>query len=220
MGFNNKEGMGMKKKIIILLGSLILISFITSINGKLYNMENYSIKIILNIFLNLLNGTIALISMKLIGIRLELDIKNKKQYFIGIVIALILSSFLAFLPTLFGISLVGGHIDFSVKTIIFSLIYYIFVIGAVEELIFRVYLQETFISMLKKNKWIGVILSSLVFGFWHLINGSLIQVVFTFFIGLIFGFSKYLIKDCQYLGLALGHGFYDFLNIVVRMLVI
>ena len=94
------------------------------------------------------------------------------------------------------------------------------IIGPVEELIFRVYLQETFIGFFEKNKWIGVIITSLIFGLWHFINGSFIQVLFIFGIGLIFGFSKYLIKNCKYLGLAVGHGLYDFLNVVLRMFII
>lgn len=59
-----------------------------------------------------------------------------------------------------------------------------------------------------------------MFGWWHLINGSLLQVAFTFGIGLVFGMCKYYIKNCKYLGLALGHGLYDFLNVVVRMFVV
>ena len=70
-----------------------------------------------------------------------------------------------------------------------------FYVGFLEELIFRVYIQDTFISFFNKNKWIGVVIASFIFGLWHLINASLVQVLFTFMIGLVFGLSKYLIKD-------------------------
>lgn len=46
------------------------------------------------------------------------------------------------------------------------------------------------------------------------------QVLFTFGIGLVFGFAKYKIKDCKYPGLAFGHGLYDFINTLVRMFVV
>ena len=69
-------------------------------------------------------------------------------------------------------------------------------------------------------QWIGVIIAAALFGIWHIINGSLFQVLFTFGFGLIFGFAKYFLKNCKYLGLALGHGFYDFLNVIVCMFVI
>ena len=52
------------------------------------------------------------------------------------------------------------------------------------------------------------------------INGSIMQVLFTFGIGLVFGTCRYLIKDCKYPGLALGHGLYDFLNEIVRIFVV
>ena len=39
-------------------------------------------------------------------------------------------------------------------------------------------------------------------------------------IGLVFGFAKYKIKDCGYVGVALAHGLYDFLNTVVRMFIV
>ena len=94
------------------------------------------------------------------------------------------------------------------------------IIGPVEEFVFRVYLQDMFVSFFKKQKWIGVVVSSFLFGLWHMINGNVIQVLFTFGIGLVFGFAKYKIKDCGYIGVSFGHGLYDFLNTVVRMFVV
>ena len=38
--------------------------------------------------------------------------------------------------------------------------------------------------------------------------------------GLVFGFAKYKIKDCGYVGVSFGHGLYDFLNILVRMFIV
>ena len=75
--------------------------------------------------------------------------------------------------------MVGGHANFSITSIIFYLFYFILVIGPVEELIFRVYLQDTFTSFFKKNKYIGVIITAFIFGMWHFINGSFISVIFT-----------------------------------------
>lgn len=71
--------------------------------------------------------------------------------------------------------------------------------------------------MFSKNRWIGVIIASALFGLWHLINGSFIQVLFTFGIGLVFGLTKEYIKDLHYTGIALSHGLYDFLNYIVTL---
>ena len=38
--------------------------------------------------------------------------------------------------------------------------------------------------------------------------------------GIVFGFSKYKIKDCGYVGVSVGHGLYDFLNTLVRMFIV
>lgn len=133
-------------------------------------------------------------------------------------IALVLQLCIGVIPAMLGQSLVGNHTDFVLWSFIFYFFYYVLIIGPVEELIFRVYIQDTFIELLPRYKWLGVLAASVLFGFWHLINGNLIQVLFTSVIGCVFGFSKYLIKNCKYSGVAVAHGLYDFLNIVTRIL--
>lgn len=210
----------MKKRIIVLIISILAITATTCMTGLFSDISNITLKRLVYVLLNVLNGGIALIAIKLTGIKIDIDFKNKKQYLIGIGIAIIMSLCLAVIPVLFGTSLVGKHTDFSWSSLLFNLFFYMIIIGPVEELIFRVYLQETFIGFFYKNKWMGVIIASFIFGLWHLINGSFIQGLFTFGIGLVFGFSKYLIKNCTYLSVAVGHGLYDFLNVIVRMFIL
>lgn len=209
-----------KKRIVVLIFTVILIAGITFLGGLCMSVEQLWLKIILLVFVNLCNGAAALVAMRITDMKPELDIKNGRQYVIGVVIALVLSLTIAFIPALCGFSLVGAHKDFSWFGIIYNFLNYILIIGPVEELVFRVYIQDTLISFFDKKKYIGVITAALIFGLWHLINGSVVQVLFTFGIGLVFGTCKYLIKDCRYLGLALGHGLYDFLNEIVRMFVL
>ena len=209
-----------KKKIIILCSTIILICLIT-FAARFVNLINISpIRILVLVLLNLLNGLIAFIAMKLSGIKLEISLKNKMQYLVGIVIALSLSIVIAVIPALCGFSFVGNHMDFSWLDLIYNFLLYLLIIGPVEELVFRVYIQDSFISCFKKHKWAGVVIASLLFGLWHIINENLIQVLFTFGIGLVFGFAKYKIKNCTYLSVALGHGLYDFLNIIICMFIV
>ncbi len=210
----------MKKKITVLICSLLLIAGITFFGGLFKSIENDVLRRLVNIALNWSNGAIAMLATKCTGIKIALDFKNCKQYLIGAAIALVLSLALAVIPALCGVSLVGSHTQMPVYEIIGNFFYYIFVIGAVEELIFRVYLQETFTSFFHKHKWAGVVIAAAIFGLWHWVNGSFSQVLFTFGIGLVFGFAKHRIKDYNYLGLTLSHGLYNFLNTVVRLFIV
>ena len=210
----------MKKKIIVLVITTALIIGITFLSWPVATLTNVWVKRLLAVLLNLSNGAVAFTAIKITSIKIDLDIKNYLQYLIGIAIALTLSLCIAFIPALLGFSLVGNHQTFSWETILWSAFNFFFVIGPVEELIFRVYYQEIFVSFFNKFKWIGVLIAAFLFGWFHIINGSLLQVAFTFGIGLVFGMCKYFIKDCKYLGLALGHGLYDFLNVIVRIFIV
>lgn len=209
-----------KKNIVILCCSLVMICAVTFSARFIKYIDITAFKIIAQIFLNLSNGLIALIAMKLTDMKIEIDLRNKYQYLIGIAIAFGLSVVIAVIPALCGFSLIGNHVDFSRFVLIYDLLFYLLIIGPVEEFIFRVYLQDTFISFFERNKWMGVVIASFMFGLWHIINGSIIQVPFTFFIGLVFGFTKYKIKDCGYVGVAFAHGLYDFLNTIMRMFIV
>ena len=210
----------MKKKIIILVVTTILIFVFTFLGGLNPFNDNLILRRLYSVSMNLLNGVTAFIAIKLTGIKIGIELKNFWQYLIGLGIALTLSLFIAFIPAWCGHSLVGAHTKYDLGTLLFAIFFYFLIIGPVEELIFRVYYQETFISFFNKHKWIGVIIASAIFGLWHLINGSPLQVLFTFGIGLVFGFAKYFIKRFKYLGVSFAHGLYDFLNIIVTMFVI
>lgn len=208
----------MKKKIITLIVATLLIVLLTFLPSlvPLTGLRGF----LFRIFVYLSVAAVCIGAMIITGIKIDFDVKNWWQYLIGLAIALTLSFFVAFLPAFFGNSIVGDHQDFVWYVFLLDFVFFVLFVGPVEELVFRVYYQETFCGFFKKHKWIGVIIAAFLFGLWHLINGGLFQVFFTFGFGLIFGFAKYFIKNCKYLGLALGHGVYDFLNIVVCMFVI
>lgn len=209
-----------KRNIATLCISIVFMIAITFFARFVKIIDILWLRIAALVGLNLLNGVVALIAMKITRMKINIDFKNKHQIFIGAVIAITLSVFIAIIPALCGFSLVGEHTDFSWFTIIYDFLFYMLIIGPVEEFVFRVYLQDMFVSFFEKKKWIGVVVASFLFGLWHIINGSIIQVIFTFGIGLVFGFAKYKIKDCGYIGVSFGHGLYDFLNTIVRMFIV
>ena len=210
----------MKKKIIVLIIATICIVGVAFLAWPLANITEVWLKRLFSVLPNLTNGAIAVVAIKLTGVEIGIELKNYWQYLIGLGVALVLSLGVAFIPAWCGTSLVGNHTDFNLATLIYSFFFYLLVIGPVEEMIFRVYYQETFISFFSKNKWIGVLIAAAIFGLYHIINGSWLQVLFTFGFGLVFGFSKYFINKFKYLGLSFCHGLYDFLNVIVRMFVI
>ena len=210
----------MKKKIIVLVVTTILIFVFTFLGGLNPFNDNLILRRLYSVSMNLLNVVTAFIAIKLTGVKIGVELKNFWQYLIGLGIALTLSLFIAFIPAWCGHSLVGVHTNYDIGTLIYAFFFFLLVIGPVEELVFRVYYQETFMFFFNKHKWIGVIIASALFGLWHLINGSPLQVLFTFGIGLVFGFAKYFIKRFKYLGVSFAHGLYDFLNIIVTMFVI
>ena len=209
-----------KRNIVILCCSLAMICAVTFSARFIKYIDIRVFKIVAQVVLNLLNGLIAWIAMKLTGMKIDINLKNKHQYWIGATIALVLSVLIAIIPALCGFSLIGNHTDFSWFLLIYDLLFYMLIIGPVEEFVFRVYLQDTFMSFFEKHKWLGVVIASFLFGLWHIINGNVVQVLFTFGIGLVFGFAKYKIKDCGYVGVSFGHGLYDFLNTLVRMFIV
>lgn len=208
------------KNYFILVASIIGIGVVTFSARFLKYIDILWLKIMAKVFLNLMNGAIAYLSMKQMKMQIQINLKNKKQYLIGAGIALALSGAIAIIPALCGVSLVGNHMDFSWFSLVYDFLFFMLIIGPVEELIFRVYLQDAFVSIFSRCKWIGVILAALLFGLWHLFNGNLFQMLFTFGIGLVFGFAKYKIKDCTYISVAFGHGLYDFLITLVRMFIV
>lgn len=209
-----------RKNTLILCLSIACIIGLTSLASLIGSIESVWQRISVLVGINLLNGLTAFVAMKLMKMEIEIDFKNKRHYLIGCVIALTLSLIIAVIPAICGFSLVGKHTNWSWSTLVFQLLFCILIVGPVEEFIFRVYLQDVFVSLFARHQWIGVTIAAFLFGLFHLINGNLVQVLFTFGIGLVFGFAKHMIKDCGYAGVAFGHGLYDFLNVVVRMLIV
>ena len=209
-----------KRNIAILCCSLVMIGAVTFSARFIKYIDIRGFKIVAQVVLNLLNGLIAWIAMKLAEMKINIDFKNIHQYWIGATMALVLSIVIAMIPALCGFSLIGSHAEFSWFILVYDLLFYLLIIGPVEEFVFRVYLQDAFVSFFEKHKWLGVVIASFLFGLWHIINGNVVQVLFTFGIGLVFGFAKYKIKDCGYVGVSLAHGLYDFLNTLVRMFIV
>lgn len=143
--------------------------------------------------------------------------KNKLwlQILIGVGLAALLCFIIGILPILCGTSLIGSHTDMSVGQILIAAMQDILFVGIGEEIVFRGYIQNQFAVWLKKCKWLAPLIAALLFGLWHIINGSIAQVIFTILIGCVFGYAKYYIKYCSLLSVITAHGLYDFSLVIL-----
>ena len=103
----------MKKNIIVLSIVIILVSLLTFIYGFFVNsFDLLWLRISFGVIINLANAGISLVAIKVTRMKIDFKWKNYKQYIIGIVICVVLSLVIAWIPALLGTSLVGDHADF------------------------------------------------------------------------------------------------------------
>lgn len=213
-----------KKNISILCISYFSMVAVTLFAALLFqqyvkNINSVWIKIAFVVGAHLLNGFIAFSAMKLSKMKIDIDFKGKRQYLIGFIIAIIFAIVIYIIPAYFGIG-EWVHLDFSWFTLIYNFFFNMLIVGPVEEFIFRVYIQDAIVSFFEKHKWIGIVITSFLFGLLHIFNGGVLNVFIAFGWGLLVGFAKYKIKGCGYLGLAFGHGLYDFFYVLVEMFMV
>jgi hypothetical protein len=143
--------------------------------------------------------------------------KNKisKQIIIGFVIATIMSLFLTLILVLiFGKENIHSSLNYKyIWQYAYQFIYFTIGVALTEEFIFRGYFLKN-IKDISKNSIIPIIITSLLFGLFHIFNGNIIQVIMSSFIGLILALCKEKIKDCSLLSLVIAHGTYDWLMVL------
>lgn len=145
---------------------------------------------------------------KLTGLGFSTE-KVPQQILIGFVFSLVMSLLLTVLPILCGLKDIVGSTNYT-KTwqFLYELIYTTVGVALAEEIIFRGYLFQKLMG-LRNSWWFAAIFSSILFGLFHIFNGSLIQVFMTAVIGFIYCLARKKIKGCTLLSLIVAHGMYD-----------
>lgn len=210
----------MKKKILVYtLITIFLITGITFLIPIWYSIlsSNFSIKLIQILLPYIVFMAVILIMNMCIEHKSweDLGFSNKsisKQIGFGFIIWILLSILFIAIPIFFNFWLkipFNQILPTKDNAIFFAIIYKLFFVGFGEELIFRGYLQRRII-VISDSKWVGLIITSLLFGLWHFINnGSLLQVLWTSIIGFILGYSTIKFKNCSTLSVSIAHGLYD-----------
>lgn len=145
---------------------------------------------------------------KLSSMGLKKD-KIPMQIGIGVLLAVSMSLVLTVLPILLGFKDMVGNASYT-KTwqFVYEFVYRILGVALAEELIFRGYIFHKLLEI-KDSKWFAIIISSLLFGLFHIFNGNIIQIFITAFIGFLYCVFREKIKGCTLLSLIIAHGVYD-----------
>ncbi|MPN39683.1 hypothetical protein SDC9_187212 [bioreactor metagenome] len=118
-----------------------------------------------------------------IGLKKE---KILSQIGIGVLLAVSMSLVLTILPITLGLKEIVGNTTYTQTwKFVYQFIYAIFGVALAEELIFRGYIFKKLLKI-KNSKWFAIIISSVLFGLFHIFNGNIIQVFMTAFIGFIY----------------------------------
>lgn len=132
------------------------------------------------------------------------------QIVVGVIIGVLMSVVLTLIPHLagYGEYFNSGN-DYSQPwQFAYEFIYCIIAVGFVEEFIFRGFIFSR-VKSLGGNNIVAVIVSSVLFGFFHIFGGNPLQIFTTALIGAFFCLCRLKIKNCTLLSLIIAHGVYD-----------
>ncbi|WP_312653968.1 CPBP family intramembrane glutamic endopeptidase [Proteiniclasticum sp.] len=137
------------------------------------------------------------------------EIKLWRQIQTGIILALAMTVVLILIPILLGLEYMVGSTSYTMPwQFVFEFIYSIIGVALAEELVFRGYIFNK-IVLLSGSRSTAIILSSILFGFFHVFNGNVLQIIMTFCMGMMFCYFREKIKSCTIISLIIAHGLYD-----------
>lgn len=133
------------------------------------------------------------------------------QIGLGFILGFAVSLMLTFIPILAGKGIIvdNGRRYVYAWQFLHEFIYCM-AIGLSEEYVFRGFIYEK-VRRLSSTNSMAVIISSILFGFMHLLGGNMIQVTLTALLGALFCYFRLKIKNCSLLSIIICHGVYDFM---------
>lgn len=145
--------------------------------------------------------------------------KILRQILIGLLIAIAMCLIFTVIPILLGQQdMVSDKRYSQAWQFAFEFAYAIFGVAIAEEFFFRGYLFKKLLDF-KDSKLLAILVSSLVFGLFHVFRGGLIQVLGTSIIAVIYCLCREKIKHCTLLSLIIAHGVYDALIVLCVSLI-
>lgn len=199
--------------IIAICGTYIALFVLWMFNKNLLMSFSLPLRMILMIvtqwLLFLVPGVLMIANKEKFG---DIGFSKKKiplQIGIGVLLAFSMSLVLTVVPIMLGFKDFVGNTSYTQTwQFVYEFIYRILGVALAEELVFRGYIFNKLLEI-KCSKWFAIIISSMLFGLFHLFNGNLFQVLMTAIIGLILCIFREKIKACTLLSLIIVHGLYD-----------
>lgn len=131
------------------------------------------------------------------------------QILTGLTIGVLMSLVLTLLPHLAGL---GSWVDNGTRyqhpwQFVYEFVYCTAAVGCVEEFVFRGFLYHKLNHL--SGETAAILISSALFGLFHLFGGSIAQVVMTALLGAFFCLCRKWFRNCTTFSLILAHGVYD-----------
>jgi membrane protease YdiL (CAAX protease family) len=132
------------------------------------------------------------------------------QVLVGILLGIVMSLVFTLTPHLIGL---GSFVDNGRRykmlwQFVYEFGYCILAVGAVEELLFRGFFYHK-LHQLVSSEAAAILISSLLFGLFHIFSGNILQIIMTALVGIFWCLCRKKIKFCTTLSLILAHGIYD-----------
>lgn len=135
-----------------------------------------------------------------------------KQLKVGVSIALCMSCVLALLPMLLGAKhlVYGGEGYQSIESALGGFVYFLLVVGLVEEFVFRGFLYGK-LKEICQSDIAPIFISSVLFGVLHFSGWNFMQVIMASAIGAVYCWCMENVPNCSLLSVIIAHGMYDWL---------
>ena len=204
--------------IIAIIGVFVAVFGVSMFNKHLLMSFSLPLRMILMIVIQwvlfIIPGILMIVNKENLA---DIGFRNEKilqQIGIGVLLAFAMSLVFTVVPIMLGFKDMVGNITYTQTwKIVYQFVYAIFGVALAEELIFRGYIFNKLLEI-KNSRWFAIIISSLLFGLFHIFNGNIIQIFMTAFIGFLYCIFREKIKGCTLISLIVAHGVYDALIVL------
>ncbi|MCL2375761.1 MAG: CPBP family intramembrane metalloprotease [Defluviitaleaceae bacterium] len=135
------------------------------------------------------------------------------QILLGVPVAAVSLFIFIALPGLFGFQM-GFHQEMNPLTVVLEFVRILLSVALVEEIIFRGHIFKK-LQDINNSKWFAILISSVLFGLFHILNWNPLQIVVTTIIGIYWCLCRDRFKHCTLLTLIVAHALHNLLIPVV-----